>query len=375
MTTRHSEPAPETMSPAEARTVLEHVAREDMSVLPRVEDVAETLRLESDDVRALLAKVRAAPPATVEKPRLNPLALAGWAVAAIALAWAALRPAPPVAAAPPTVAALPGPGLAKPPMTVVVFPMDLMPPAGYAIGVRVHGVVLSLAGRRDVRPGPVAEVKRQLVDAASLLVQRAEEIGMENALSPSEMVAFDTLRPDAEVWINGPAGTHASFPLPTEMHMGPSSNATYKGRLPGIEAAIDGLFASGRSGAESGTPAFTFPPSGFDVRFSGRRRAGAIGGPVAVPGFDAADARDRLVRAMRGMLDADLKPLDGRWRQDRDKERALETPGRSRFVVETFDDRLEFEVPTRPGTPRAAQDAILRAKAAEAVAAYLKGGT
>lgn len=379
MTSHRPEGLSERMTSEEAGAVLRELALrdagaldDDLRTMPRIEDVAEALHLEPDDVRELLARVRATPAAVASAPHRRLVPYLGWALAAVALVWIALRPAPVVVAP----ATAPSPPLAlgqRATKTIAVVPMSLAPPAGYEIGVRVHGVVLSLAGRRDAPQGSKEEVARQLAESADLLIQRAEEIGAQEAIDPQQRPSFPAFTSEAEVWIDGPGGANVSFPLPTEMHTGPASVTTLKSRLPGLRETIRRFLGATATGPESGSKEFTFPPSGFELRLSGRRRAVSTSGPTVVPDLDPADARDRLFRAMRQMLDADLKPLQGRWRQDREKERALRAPAESRFVVETLQDEWAFDVPTAPGTRRTAQDRVLRSKAAEVVAAYLRG--
>ena len=366
----------ETLSPAEARDVFELAARLEGAAEPRVEDVAETLNLGVADVWALVAEVRARPQ-TPAKARRSLAAYAGWAVALLAVAWSALRPAPfvsPLPASPPAFAPVPE-GMASAPLQqVAVVPLDLVPPEGYDVGVKANGVVLSLAGRRDVRPKGNADPARRLADAIALLTQRAEEIGSSRVFSGGRIALPDDMG-KMEVWVNGP-GSGTSFDLPAETHTGPSSITTLKARRAVIEATVAGMFAkrSMSVGPETGIVGQYFPPAGFQVAFKGRRQAGMNSAPLPVEPFDEAAATRRLFLALRAMMDADLKPVEGRWRQDAALERLLKTPDRSRFTLDTLDGHLEFDVPTKPGTPRTEQDRVLQAKAEEAIRDYVRRG-
>ena len=115
------------LSPAEARDVLERVARResggdgpDLRPMARVEDVAEALRLDVADVKELLADVRANPRQEEKAKKVHPAAYMGWVVALLAVAWAAFpRPAPPLTQAPTIVA--PAPSM---PETVPLRPLQ-----------------------------------------------------------------------------------------------------------------------------------------------------------------------------------------------------------------------------------------------------------
>src|SRR5689334_18551996 len=103
------------LSAVEAREVLQRVARResggdgpDLRPMPRIEDVAEALRLDVADVKELLDEVRANPRQERKTTKANPMAYAGWVVALLAVAWAAFpRPTPSVPQAPSTVAPAP----------------------------------------------------------------------------------------------------------------------------------------------------------------------------------------------------------------------------------------------------------------------------
>jgi hypothetical protein len=374
------------LSSAEAREVLERVAsREsggdgpDLRPMARVEDVAEALRLDVAEVKAMLEDVRATPrkESNNRQSKMHAAAYAGWLVAVAAVAWAAFpRKTLAVPQAPPVGApalAVPDTIPLRPLQEVAVVPLKALPPVGYSIGVKANGVVLTLAGRQDVHPAQPAEVRKHLEEAVALLVQRANEIGASHAFEPGQAMMVDGYSATTLVWINGP-GYGSMFELPAVSYTGPATISTLKAWRSSIEGSIKAMLSrqKARIGPESGLRGVVMPPSGFELRFVGRRVAGMSSSPFAVEPLNEKAVAERLTGAMRSMMEADLKPIEGRWRQDAAIEAKLKTPERSRFTIETIDGKVEFEVPTKPGTSRSEQDRILRERAQAAVHGYIQ---
>lgn len=369
-----------TLSAAEARGLLELVASDDLRELPRVEDVAETLHLDVREVEALLERVRATPKevAPQQKKSNGVFAYAGWVVAAVALAGVLLTRTPSKAV--PVTSPVPltfpaGPPAAAPVKDIVVMPMNLLPPEGYEVSVQGDGVRLTVAGRKDVRLTSQAGIKDRLVQCLSLLLQRAETVGAGQAMQSGPR-GFANFTREFQVTVVGPGSANVTFPVSTEMHSGPNSIPTYKWRQASLENSLDSLFdpSDHRVGPESGAKNYVFPPSGFEVRMMGRRIAGSSPGPQVVEPFDEPVVRKRLFDALRTMLDNDLKPVEGRWRQDAEKERHLKVPDHTYFTIETLENRLDFEVPTKPGTPASVQNRILQQKVEEAIQIWKRAG-
>ncbi len=367
--------APSTLTAVEARELLEWVARNDLESLPRVEDVAETLHLEVSEVEELLAKVRNNPRPAVTPPRKeskNWAAMTGWAVAAMAVAFALVhRPTAPVVKAPaiPMPAPIfPGMPTQTPVKDVVVLPLEVTPPNGFSVGIQANGVRITVAGREDIRPTSIADAKKRLVACVAVLLQRAESIAFNDAMG-SGAVGLSRLKPQIDVSLTGPGDTNTTFSVPTELHNGLQSIRTYRWRDGELAADVEQLFEGpNKSGARTAAGAGSvLPPSGFGLNFWGRRLTMAMSGPLVIEPMDEAETKERLFQAMRTTLDADLKPMEGHWRQDAEREARLQVPDMSRFSISSRDVDLDFFVPTKKGTPREVQDKILREKANEAI--------